>query len=272
MGITTIQGYLEVKNTPQITSLHFFKNLDTIVGNELLQGDIALYVVNNHYLEDIWYPNRKIQIQNGRLHFHLNPRLCYHKIKALQPQLKSGENITIADVAPHSNGQETLCQEELELFVEIENYNSTAARIKLSPLIKERKTVHLGYLFYYREIDREITMFEGRHGCMMDDWIIEKNLDKNLRYVIKDLKPNTPYALFVKTFSVTGYHVEANSVSKMKYFKTLPGRPTAVQEFYYNIKNTSAVVSYLNMSSIQFLKFFFAGAPLVASKELEWFH
>uniref|UniRef100_T1GS62 Receptor L-domain domain-containing protein n=1 Tax=Megaselia scalaris TaxID=36166 RepID=T1GS62_MEGSC len=149
MGITTIQGYLEVKNTPQITSLHFFKNLDTIVGNELLQGDIALYVVNNHYLEDIWYPNRKIQIQNGRLHFHLNPRLCYHKIKAFQPQLKSGENITIADVAPHSNGQETLCQEELELFVEIENYNSTAARIKLSPLIKERKTVHLGYLFYY---------------------------------------------------------------------------------------------------------------------------
>lgn len=247
--ITHIAGYLQIKNSPQLTSLHFFKSLNTIGGEDLLPGDVAFYVVNNHYLEELWLSNRKVQIQNGKLNFHLNPKLCYEKILALSPQIKSGRSVTVDDVSPHSNGEETICTNEPEeIKVDIENYSSSAVRVKLSPLSREKKQVHLGYIYYYKETDKNVTMFQGRHGCMTDDWMIEKSLGKNLRHVIKNLKPFTRYALFVKTFAITDYHIESNSFSKLIYFETLEGKPGHVQEFYYNVKNTSAIVSMISCS------------------------
>lgn len=235
---------MQIKNTPQLVSLHFFKSLNTIAGEELLPGEVSFYVVNNHYLEELWITNRKVQIQNGKLNFHLNPKLCYEKILALSPQIKSGRSVTVDDVSPHSNGEETVCaREPEEIKIEIENYSSSQARVKLSPLFAEKIQVHLGYIYYYKETEKNVTMFQGRHGCMTDDWMIDKSMGTNLRHVIKDLKPFTRYALFVKTFAITDYHIESNSFSKVIYFTTLEGKPEHVQEFYYNVKNTSAIVS-----------------------------
>ncbi|KAL5286195.1 INSR family protein [Megaselia abdita] len=240
--VTEISGYLQIKNSPQLTSLHFFKNLNTIGGEELLPGGVSFYVVNNHYLEELWLSNRKVQIQKGKLNFHLNPKLCVEKILDLSSQIKSGRSIDVDDVSRHSNGEETVCSNEPQvLTVEIENYSSSEVRVKLSSLKSEKKQVHLGYIYYYKETDKNVTMFQGRHGCMKDDWMIDKSLGKNVRHVIKGLKPFTRYALFVKTFAITDYHIESNSFSKVVYFRTLEGTPGHVQEFYYNVKNTSAI-------------------------------
>lgn len=128
--------------------------------------------MHNSHLEHIWSANRQVALQRGRIFFHLNPRLCYDKILKLQPSIKSGVKISIADVSPNSNGERVICGEMVHsLEPQVEDVNSTAARIVLDYMMWDSSETLIGYSYYYMEAPlRNITMYDGRHGCGHDKY------------------------------------------------------------------------------------------------------
>ncbi|XP_017057664.1 insulin-like receptor [Drosophila ficusphila] len=230
VSVTSITGYLKVINSAQLVSLTFLQNLDAIRGDKLVENKYALYVVNNYHLEHIWPQNHQVIIQRGMLFFHLNPRLCYEKIHQLQSSLKSGESISVADVSPNSNGERVICGEAVRsLNATVEDLNSTAVRIILDYMDWEGMETLIGYSFYYKEAPlQNVTMYDGRHGCGHDNWLMDVAPTKSRRHLITKLKPYTQYAYFVKTLTRTDYHMQMDAYSKIGYFQTLPDRPSPV--------------------------------------------
>lgn len=68
----------------------------------------SLYVVNNHYLEELWFG--KVAIMRGCVYFHLNPRLCFEEIMKLQDNFKECTDITVKDASRNSNGERVACK------------------------------------------------------------------------------------------------------------------------------------------------------------------
>ncbi|XP_055906079.1 insulin-like receptor [Eupeodes corollae] len=247
-GITEIRDYLKVTNSPQLMSLGFFRKLDTIRGENLIDQEVALFVVDNFHMEEIWPANHKVAIFNGRIFFHLNPRLCYEKILELAPSIKNMDKIEIRDASHNSNGERTICGSEVkQIYPIIEAYNATAARVKLTPLASSDRYSILGYLFYYKEAPlRNVTMFDGRHGCGRDNWIMDMQLNPNIRHVFSNLKPNTQYAYFVKTFSsLENNYQKQDWYSAIQYFTTKTAKPGAVQKIYsLQIADTAVIIHW----------------------------
>uniref|UniRef100_A0A6P4F9F9 Insulin receptor n=1 Tax=Drosophila rhopaloa TaxID=1041015 RepID=A0A6P4F9F9_DRORH len=230
VSVKEITGYLKVIHSAQLMSLTFLQNLDSIRGDKLVENKYALFVVNNYHLEHIWPPNHHVIIQRGMLFFHLNPRLCYEKIHQLQSSLKSGENISVADVSPNSNGERVICGDGVRsLKPVVEDLNSTAVRIIMDYMDWDGMETLIGYSYYYKEAPQQnVTMYDGRHGCGHDNWLMDISPNKSRRHVIRNLKPYTQYAYFVKTLTRTDYHIQIDAYSKIAYFQTLPDRPSPV--------------------------------------------
>lgn len=73
---------------------------------------------------------------------------------------------------------------------------------------------------------------------------------KNIRHVLRGLKPYTQYAYFVKTLTLLDYHNDMYALSKVQYFRTLPAKPGAPAKLYYHTTANSAneiVSSLLNI-------------------------
>ncbi|XP_017002653.2 insulin-like growth factor 1 receptor [Drosophila takahashii] len=244
VSVKEITGYLKVIHSAQLMSLTFLQNLDAIRGDKLVENRYALYVVNNYHLEHIWPPNHQVIIQRGMLFFHLNPRLCYEKVHQLQSSLKSGENISVADVSPNSNGERVICGDGVRsLTPKVEDLNSTAVRIILDYMDWEGMETLIGYSYYYKEAPlQNVTMYDGRHGCGHDNWLMDVSPNKSRRHVISGLKPYTQYAYFVKTLTRTEYHIQMDAYSKIGYFQTLPDRPSPVVRIYGSSVTTSQIV------------------------------
>ncbi|XP_034114912.1 insulin-like peptide receptor isoform X2 [Drosophila albomicans] len=234
-NIKEITGYLKVIHSTPLMSLTFLSNLDTIRGDELIETKYALYVVNNYHLEHIWPTNRQVAIQHGTIFFHLNPRLCYEKILNLQPALKSLKTeISVADVSPNSNGERMICGEDVStLDPQIQDINATAVSIVLDFVKYEYVGNLIGYTYHYMEAPkRNITMYDGRHGCGHDNWLMDVSIGKNRRHMISNLKPYTQYAYFVKSMSPWDYHRQMEAYSKIQYFRTLPSKPSPPRRLY----------------------------------------
>ncbi|KAI8045663.1 insulin-like growth factor 1 receptor [Drosophila gunungcola] len=244
VSVKEITGYLKVIHSVQLVSLTFLQNLDSIRGEKLVENKYALFVVNNYHLEHIWPTNHQVIIQRGMLFFHLNPRLCYDKIHQLQSSLKSGENISVADVSPNSNGERVICGDGVRsLRPTVEDSNSTAVRIILTYMDWEGMETLLGYSFYYKEAPQQnVTMYDGRHGCGHDNWLMDVTPSKSRRHVISGLKPYTQYAYFVKTLTRTDYHMQMDAYSKIGYFQTLPDRPSPVVRIHGSSDSSSQIV------------------------------
>ncbi|EDW42123.1 insulin-like growth factor 1 receptor [Drosophila sechellia] len=243
-SVKEITGYLKVIHSAQLMSLTFLQNLDAIRGDKLVENKYALYVVNNYHLEHIWPPNHLVIIQRGTLFFHLNPRLCYEKIHQLQGSLKSGENISVADVSPNSNGERVICGDAVRsLNPKVEDLNSTAVRIILDYMDWEGMETLIGYSYHYKEAPvQNVTMYDGRHGCGHDNWLMDVVPNQSRRHVISGLKPYTQYAYFVKTLTRTEYHIQIDAYSKIGYFQTLPDRPSPVLRIYGNSEISSQIL------------------------------
>ncbi|XP_017486214.1 PREDICTED: insulin receptor isoform X2 [Rhagoletis zephyria] len=235
VNITEITGYLKVINSPQLLSLHFLRNLLTIRGEELIDDLYALYAVDNYHLSEIWTPNQNVAILKGSIYFHLNPRLCLNKIRQLEKSLKSARPITTVNVSPHSNGERVICSSPLGVLnVTVEDFNSTAVRLKIDTFTVNNIQIILGYVYYYKEAPiKNVTLYDGRHGCGHDSWRMDINPTKNVRYIISNLKPYTQYAYFAKTLTMTDYHIQVDAYSKIQYFRTLPSKPGPVRRVYY---------------------------------------
>ncbi|XP_034487074.1 insulin-like peptide receptor isoform X2 [Drosophila innubila] len=232
--VKEITGYLKVQHSAPLMSLSFLKNLDTIRGDELIENKYVLSVMNNYHLEHIWKANRQVALQRGTIFFHLNPRLCYDKILKLQSSIKSGLKISIADVSPNSNGERVVCGNSIRsLDPQVEDVNSTAVRIVLDYMMWDDIETLIGYSYHYMEAPHtNVTMYDGRHGCGHDNWLMDVSPTKNRRHVISNLKPYTQYAYFVKTLTRTDYHMQIDAYSTIQYFRTLPSKSSPVSHVF----------------------------------------
>ena len=161
------------------------------------------------------------------------------------------------DVSPLSNGDKVPC-EVAPLNVSIWGVQSVVAGIYIEnfkiKLIDYRNL--LGYLIYYREAQKNVTIFDGRNACSKNEWKVFEYVDsdessslpshpndKNItvskttvnethvklggmlpyvQHIITNLKPFTRYALYVKTYMIRSESKGAQS--EIIYFKTLPAR------------------------------------------------
>lgn len=109
--IEEIQGRLKITRTFSLISLSFFKNL-RVIGSKLQPNELfALHIMDNANLADL-FPNN-VTIEQGRLFFHFNPKLCIEKIERLKPWTVALNNVTsiaIEDVALNSNGDKVACE------------------------------------------------------------------------------------------------------------------------------------------------------------------
>jgi insulin receptor len=69
-------------------------------------------LLDNQNLQELWdWKSRPkdLRIQNGRLFFHFNPKLCLHKIEELK-EVAGLPGFTDLEVAANSNGDKVACQ------------------------------------------------------------------------------------------------------------------------------------------------------------------
>lgn len=58
------------------------------------------------------------------------------------------------------------------LEVIVEDFNSTAVRLKVTPKSYVNEDIHIGYAYYLKQAPiKNVTMFDGRHGCGFDKWV-----------------------------------------------------------------------------------------------------
>ncbi|XP_065371804.1 insulin-like growth factor 1 receptor [Calliphora vicina] len=239
--LNEITGYLKILNSPQIVSLHFFKNLHTIRGLELIENRYSLYVVDNQYLEELWIG--RVAILHGCVYFHLNPSLCYEKITDLKENFKECQRITIKDASRNSNGERVVCgPDKRDLTANITDYNSNSAVVQVDLMSSEEFSLLIGYVYYYKEAhDRNVTKFDGRHGCGRDGWLTDVVVTHRRRHILRNMKPATQYAYFVKSMTTMDYPYLAEHVSEIKYFQTEPAKPGLVAKMYTHSLSTKEI-------------------------------
>jgi hypothetical protein len=110
-AIEEITGYLLVRFTQSLVSLHMFKNLSTIRGETLYQNTYALVVVENANLKQLFNIERQpLHIMHGKVSLQNNGLLCYHRVEAFLNHLNLSSEITDNDVSKYSNGDKAICK------------------------------------------------------------------------------------------------------------------------------------------------------------------
>lgn len=159
--IETITGYLRITKSSSLQTLHFFKNLREIHGNNLDRKNYSLLVMDNTNLEELFpwnssmnnYFNNvthpQIKLSNGKVFFQLNPKLCINKIL----EMKNYTNINDfpeSDVPDFSNGDNAACViEKIELnLVQAEENKLLISWTHIKP--NDFRTL-LNYDIYYKE-------------------------------------------------------------------------------------------------------------------------
>lgn len=241
MGLSSIEEidtYLKVHRTYGVTSLAFFKNLKRIRGNVLESDKFALYVLENQDLERIWNEGQQVQMDEGRVFFHFNPKLCYAVIDGLRPSLKNKLPFDKNEVATDSNGSKGSCNTEV-LNVEVVKVSSGSAHVRVeNPMRFEDDRVLIGYQFFYTEDPyKNVSMF-GSRPC--DDIWISNDPSRETDHIFVNLKPYTQYAFYVKTQTISSE--PRNGQSPIVYFRTKPDQPKTVQSLMAFANSSSEII------------------------------
>lgn len=251
--IVEIQDYLKIARSFPIVSLSFLKNLKVIRGNRLESNKYSLVIWDNQNLQELWDENQKIKIENGRLFFHYNPKLCFFKIERLVPNPHT--MIENYEFATKSNGDKTPCN-VTNLEVSVVAIYPGAALLNWKPLKLDDERSLLSYVvFYIPSPYQNITLWASRDACGNDGWLVDDVNDFNsndtyIAYPLTKLDPYTQYAYYVKAYTLATEKTGAQS--EISYFRTMPGVPQAVTKLKAVSKSSSTIVSL--KSVIQFHK------------------
>ncbi|KAL1110144.1 hypothetical protein AAG570_008221 [Ranatra chinensis] len=127
----------------------------------------ALIVLDNQNLLDLWdweHRGNGLKINNGKLFFHFNPKLCLSKIDKLQ-EIAGLANYTDLEVASSSNGDKVACN-ITPINATVERIDSKGAVISWEAFQHYDSRILLGYVVYFIEAPyRNITMYDGRDAC-----------------------------------------------------------------------------------------------------------
>lgn len=218
-------------------------------------------ILDNPNLQDLWTfkedeflinNEKRIKILNGKIFVHINPKLCFVKIRNM---IKYVDIVDLKlpwderDVSTHSNGDKVPCN-VFDLNVEIKGITSEMLLIKFDnfKIHMEDPRSLLGYLIYYREAyvalikfnfsillislnlfreHRNVTVFDGQDACSNNEWtVVEFDTMKDddgqdyHEHVIAELKPYTQYALYIKTYTIDT--ATKGAQSEIIYFHTSP--------------------------------------------------
>lgn len=188
--VEEIEGSLKIVRSFPIVSLSFFRKLNRIRGNrppnDRDNAWYALYVMDNQNLQDL-FPNRVI-IDQGKIFFHFNPKLCYSNIEKLKSdvaELKDVNSLAIEDVATNSNGDKVACK-SLYLCIRVRSFYiginipgnvtilkvivaeiaSVAAILSCEAMRYTDERVLLGYVLHYIPAPyQNVTLYDGRDAC-----------------------------------------------------------------------------------------------------------
>ncbi|KAL6267449.1 hypothetical protein P5V15_000525 [Pogonomyrmex californicus] len=230
--VEEITDYLKITHSFPITSLSFFKKLKVIKGENLDINNASLVVLDNPNLSSLFPQN--ITIENGRLFFHYNPKLCLSKITDFGKMVNI-TNFTDLEVQPESNGDKVACN--------IANINITVKKRDADHVILSWDSYKppegqqlLNYLLNYIETENRNITYEA-NACGNNTWQIvdvgipswNSTVSKN----ITNLKPYTRYAAYVKTFTARNKKNSSNFTrvgqSEIIFFWTksaIPSVPT----------------------------------------------
>lgn len=233
--ITEIEGYLKVARSHPILSMSFLKNLRKIHGKPLEGNKNALIVWENSNLQELW-KDHPIEILNGKLFFHFNPKLCFNKIVELAEN--SGKDVNVSaiienyDTAKLSNGDKTPCNVTL-LNVTVKNTYTQAVLLVWDPLPLEDERSLLNYVvFYITAQHRNVTLWDGRDACGNDGWSVEDvnefSFTDPISQPLTKLEPYTQYAFYVKASTLATVNT---AQSEINYFVTKPDIPDLVKRF-----------------------------------------
>ncbi|XP_061387205.1 insulin-like receptor [Musca vetustissima] len=237
-SITTITGYLKIQGTVGLLNLKFLPNLKTIKGEELVDDKYALYVLDNTDLEYLWDQSQNVSIENGKVYFHFNPKLCVSTIKDLLLPILHQKDFDVTEVALDSNGLRGSCN---STTLEVEAFNVKSliafARIK-NPLKYDDERTFIGYQFYHME-DPYGNATKYAYKPCDDDWIVGEPT-KDPVYIFSKLKPYTQYAFYVKTMTISTER--RSGQSDIKHFTTLSSRPSRVRNLKLYANSSSDIV------------------------------
>uniref|UniRef100_A0AC35G3P7 Fibronectin type-III domain-containing protein n=1 Tax=Panagrolaimus sp. PS1159 TaxID=55785 RepID=A0AC35G3P7_9BILA len=230
-----LKKYLQIRFSPTFTSLHMFKNLEIIHGEELVNGRYALSVMELENLRQLFSPEveKKLKIKNGLVSFQNNNKLCYNRIMEFVSNIELDQNVTENDISKYSNGEKAIC-EEVPLHIKIGYIAYFGFRIEWKKFdatdMDHRK--FLGYLVYHKKVDKidsKLQIDDDRSECG-DSWKKEfLPVDNNdnvtdVKHLVENLDPNSIYAYYVQTKTV--HHPGArNAISKIGFVKTLFNTP-----------------------------------------------
>ncbi|XP_026678999.1 insulin-like growth factor 1 receptor, partial [Diaphorina citri] len=207
----------------------------------------ALVVLDNANLMELWDWNKRnlsLHIQNGRIFFHFNPKLCYYHIKNLAT--KAGvTSLTDTEVPKSSNGDKAACNISW-INATITNIQPYIVTVQWNKFDHYDSRALLSYLIFYKETNhRNVTIYDGRDACGGDGWKMEEieNADNKASsslnetehettdpciQIIPNLKPFTQYAYYVRTYTIA---TERNGAqSPIQYFLTKPNTPSVPRE------------------------------------------
>ncbi|KAJ9594151.1 hypothetical protein L9F63_014407, partial [Diploptera punctata] len=251
-SIEEINGYLKVSRSFPLTSLNFLKNLRVIHGSVLDDRRYSLLVLENQNLQELWNWSSRppLKIRNGSLKFHYNPKLCLSEIDKLQ-EIAGLQNYSNFDVSRESNGDKVACNVVI-LYANATVLSSKTVLIEWEPCLVPDPSSVLGYMVYYIEApEQNVTEHDGLDACGDNGWRVvdfpydtdENNATSssgNLIRFLPHLEPYTQYAYYVKTYTKNN----TGGQSKIKYFRTLPDRPSVPREIRAVSNSTSNIVVY----------------------------
>lgn len=223
-----IEGNLSIVRSFPLVSLGFFKKLRVVKGETGGKDRYGLKVLENPNLEAL-FP-RNVTIEHGRMFFHFNPKLCMKTIYEFKERvidLRGVEKLPVDEVAPYSNGDKIACDIH-PLVVNITRTTYNLAILELKQLAYDDEGQLIGYILYYMPAPfKNVSMFDSRDGCGNDPWTREditftddNRYSKTLVHILTQLKPDTQYAYFVRTY--TAASEQRGGLSPIQYFKTLP--------------------------------------------------
>ncbi|XP_061385952.1 insulin-like receptor isoform X3 [Danaus plexippus] len=248
--IRVIEGALRVVRAVPVVSLMFLRSLQRIGGKNADKGQ-SLYIFNNPNLEMLWNwsTHKSIEISEGRLFIHFNPKLCYSQLLPLKNMTKIPvKTFSENEVSQDNNGDQASCFQDT-LHLKVSELFPKVVILKWDTYCLEDSRKLLGYSIYYVAAEHNVTLYGQRDACS-DNWnVLDVTIDearnntkeepKNkkallqspcntpnqpLFYPLSQLTPYTRYAAYVKTY--TTLQDRKGAQSPIIYFQTLPGPPS----------------------------------------------
>ncbi|XP_011882700.1 PREDICTED: insulin receptor-like [Vollenhovia emeryi] len=236
--IEEISEYLKITHSFPITSLSFLKKLKVIKGENLDINNASLVVLDNPNLSSLFPLSQNITIENGRLFFHYNPKLCLSKIEQFGKMVNI-TNFTDLEVQPESNGEKVACN-IVNINITVKKREADRVMLSWDSYKPPEGQQLLNYLLNYIEAKNEDITYEA-NACGNNTWQIVDvgipNLNSIVSKNITNLKPYTKYAAYVKTFTARNKKNASNSFvspvgqSEIIFFQTkstIPSVPTNV--------------------------------------------